>query len=162
MKQNLVKKLTTILSAGVITLSPIGFTGCTDTENLVANLAADAKVNIGASVFIVPENSTTDHYISFIGHYSTAIDESGIITFYKNHKDYRITYKVSKEDYFDIAKFDYRIVNLNKTEIAKLEDLINTYDPIEVKELAVEESYLHNEFKEEFRFNEEEYLNNLE
>ncbi len=34
--------------------------------------------------------------------------------------------------------------------------------PIDIKDLGSEDNELHSDFKEKFRFNEEEYLKNLE
>lgn len=109
------------------------------------------------------ENSKEYNYISFLGHYSTgAHTVRGSVLSYQNHQDYRITYKVSKEDYSKVVKLSsLQTQLLSQEEITLLETIINTYDPIEVKLVETNEKEIHRNFNENYRFNEEEYLNNL-
>ena len=70
---NLVKKLTAILATVTISATPIALSSCSnvDSSNLVANLAADGKVNLTSCQYMFAENSKEYNYISFLGYYST-------------------------------------------------------------------------------------------
>lgn len=165
-KNRLINKLTTILAAATITMTSIALSGCSnvDSSNLVANLAADAKVNINACKYVFAENSKENNYISFLGHYDTKTHSvRGSITTYKDHQDYRITYKVSKDDYSKVVKLSSLNTGyLTQEEITTLETIVNTYDPIEVMLVETNEKETHKNFNESYRFNEEDYLNNLD
>ena len=165
MKTNLIKKLALALAlTSTITIS----TSCSkkvDKTNLTALLSVDTSLDISDTIFVFPENSTIDHYVSFITHYDSENKNyhAGMCV-YENHKDYRVTYKVSKDEYFNITKFDTRIKDLSQEQISTLEKIVENYTPIEVKEFNYDKSYYDhaNTFDENWRFNEEEYLNSLE
>ena len=158
MKHNLIKKLALSLALS----STIAFSACSldiDISNLTSSLSADGKVDINSTRYVFVENSKKNNYISFIGHY----DIGTMGTRYVNHRDYRITYQVSKEDYIKVNKLKNKdTFYLNQEDIDMLETLINTYDPIEVKLVEEDEKEIHQNFNEEYRFNEDEYLNNLD
>lgn len=161
MKHNLIKKLALSLAlSSTITLS-----ACSklDMSNLTSSLSADGKVDIVSTQYVFVENSKENNYISFIGHYDTgSIYIRHSLRSYHNHKDYRITYQVSKEDFAKVNKFQHICVSqLEQEEIDMLETLVNTYDPIEVKLVEEDEKEIHQNFNEEYRFNEDEYFNNL-
>lgn len=166
---NLIKKLTlTLATVATLTLSSCG--DSTELTNLTASLSADASTAIIDVIFIMPETSKENNYISLIGHYdagSTYIPgRFSVWDHYNNHKDYRITYQVSKEDYAEIIKIyskDKTIdANTKKEDLDKILSIIDNYDPIEVVDLGVDDKYKHDNYKEEFYFDEEKYLNGLE
>lgn len=157
-KRILPKMILTLMLAGTIATS----TACSvDTNNLVTNVATDAKLDLKQCVYVWAENSTNDYYISLLGHYDNGNKTSNvrfsILNGYYDHKDFRITYKVSKEEYSKVVSFSTKtIYNLTQEEISFIENIVATYDPVEVKDLEVTEEDLHNKFNEDFRFNESE------
>lgn len=166
---NLVKKLAlTLAIASTITLSSCGTSE--ELENLTANLSADSSTALTNIVFVMPETTKENNYVSLIGHFDTDSEYAGIRIQewigYKNHKDYRITYKVSKEDYAAIVKINSKRAkidgNSKKEDLLIIQKIIDNYDPIEIAELEVEDNYKHENYLEEFYFNEEKYLNSLE
>lgn len=166
---NLIKKLTaTLLIASTLTLGSCSAND--EIENLTANLSADASTGLTDVVFIIPETTKENNYISIIGHFDTGSNYShrriAVWQSYKNHKDYRITYEVSKEDYASIVKIYSKDKNIDanskKEDLEKIQSIIDNYDPIEVVDLGVDDKYHHDNYQEEFYFDEEKYLNSLE
>ena len=165
---NLVKKLTaTLLMVGTITC----VTACNqETDNLTAIVASTSSTGINDIAFIYPETSKENYYISVIGHFdagenfkmniNTKVRE---LQSYKSHKDYRITYSVSKEEYLKITKFcSNNISRFSEKELRQIQKILANYTAVDVKDLEVSDEYLHEDFNNDFRFNEEEYLKNLE
>ena len=154
------KMILTLMLAGTIATS----TACStvDTNNLVTNVATDAKLDLKQCVYVWAENSTNDYYISLLGHYDNGNKYSvggyaSSLNGYSDHKDFRITYKVSKEEYSKVVSFSTKTIpNLTQEEISFIENIVETYDPVEVKDLEVAEEDLHIKFNEDFRFNESE------
>lgn len=166
---NLVKKLAlTLAIASTITLSSCGTSE--EVENLTANLSADSSTALTNVVFVMPETSKENNYVSIIGHFDTGSNYStgrvAVWQSYKNHKDYRITYKVSKEDYAAIVKINSKRAKIDgtskKEDLLIIQKIIDNYEPVEIAELEVEDNYKHENYLEEFYFNEEKYLNSLE
>lgn len=164
----LIKKLTaTLLITSTLTLGSCATND--EIENLTANLSADASTGLTDVVFVMPETTKENNYISIIGHFDTGSNYSygriAVWQSYKNHKDYRITYKVSKEDYAEIVKIYSKDKNIDanskKEDLDTIQRIIDNYDPIEVTELQVEDNYKHDNYLEEFYFDEEKYLNSL-
>ena len=163
---NLVKKLTaTLLIAGTLTC----VTACNqEKENLTAIVGSTSSAGINDISFIYPETSKENYYISVIGHFDAGeerVSRSYSLIKYKSHKDYRITYSVSKEDYLEISKFcndSIKGYNFSQKELKQIQKILANYIAIEVIDLGVEDTYLHEDFNNDFRFNEEEYLKNLE
>ena len=165
---NLIKKLTaTLLITSTLALSSCGETE--DISSLTANLSADASTGLTNVIFIMPETTKENNYVSIIAHFDMGSNYSNgrisVWQSYKNHKDYRITYKVSKEDYADVVKIyskDKHIdANSKKEDLEKIQNIIDTYDPIEVADLGVDDKYKHDSYQEEFYFDEEKYLNEI-
>lgn len=152
MKTNLVKKLALVLGITATMGATSTFVGCnTELKNdIKANLGADSKTAINRIIFVVPETNHKEHFVSFIAHYHIGNYTPSY------HKDYRITYKVSKEDYSDILKLCHNnsLVNysdlINKSEFELINNLISTYDPIDIKEYD-SNSYTHI-YKEEYKY----------
>ena len=164
---NLVKKLAaTLLIAGTITC----VTACNqEKENLTAIVGSTSSAGINDIAFIYPETSKENYYISVIGHFDAGEELSPgriqRVIKYKSHKDYRITYSVSKEDYLQISRFcssSIKGYNFSETELREIQKILANYTAVDVKDLEVEDDYLHEDFNNDFRFNEEEYLKNLE
>ena len=163
---NLVKKLAaTLLIAGTLTCA----TSCNqEKDNLTATVASTSSAGINDIAFIYPETSKENYYISVIGHFDAGEERAGhsySLIKYKSHKDYRITYSVSKEDYLQISQFcssSIKGYNFSDKELRLIKKILANYTAIEVKDLEVEDDYLHEDFNNNFRFNEEEYLKNLE
>ena len=153
------KMILTLMLAGTIATS----TACSaDTNNLVTNVATDAKLDLKQCVYVWAENSTNNYYISILGHYDNGNKYSvggyvSSLNGYYDHKDFRITYKVSKEEYSKVVSFSTKTIpNLTQEEISFIENIVATYDPVEVKDLEVSEEDIHNKFNESFRYNENE------
>lgn len=164
---NLVKKLAaTLLIAGTLVTA----TACGEEENLTAIVASTSSTGINDIAFIYPETSKENYYISVIGHFDAGKNEKmNIISklrelkSYKSHKDYRITYSVSKEDYLKISKFcSNSISKFSEKELEIIQKILSNYTAIDVKDLEVSDDYLHEDFNNDFRFDEEEYLESLE
>ena len=165
---NLVKKLAiTLALTSTITLASCGTNSF---DNLTATVGSTSSTGLTETVFILPETSKENHYISIIGHFDT---EKNFSTFtgnlelieYKNHKDYRITYQISKEDYTKISLICGRTLrtdNLSSNQIDVINEIISNYEAIEVVDLEVSNDYLHDDLGENFRFDEEKYLESLE
>lgn len=160
MSKNLLTKLTAALAlTTVLTTAPI-LNACSSVEEnkLTSNLVTDSHTHMNYVAFIVPENSTKDYYISFIGHY----DEKKIIgryeTTYENHKDYRVTYKVSKEDYKLVSDIcsssSIYVYQLSNEQIVVLNSIIDNYEPIEVVEIKADKNFTHTYLPENYRFKE--------
>jgi len=165
---NLVKKLTaTLLMVGTITC----VTACNqETDNLTAIVASTSSTGINDIAFIYPETSKENYYISVIGHFDAGTKhipkwKHQELSSYKSHKDYRITYSVSKEDYLEISRFCSDSIKgyaFSKKELKQIQKILTNYTAVDVKDLEVADDYLHEDFNNDFRFNEEEYLKNLE
>lgn len=165
---NLVKKLAaTLLIAGTLTCA----TSCNqENDNLTAIVASTSSAGINDIAFIYPETSKENYYISVIGHFDagekyTSKWKHQALVGYKAHKDYRITYSVSKEDYLEISRFCSDSIKgyaFSKKELKQIQKILANYTAIEVIDLGVEDTYLHEDFNNDFRFNEEDYLKNLE
>ena len=163
---NLVKKLAaTLLIAGTITC----VTACNqEKENLSAVVSSTSSTGINDIAFIYPETSKHNYYISVIGHFDVGEERAGrsySLIKYKSHKDYRITYSVSKEDYLQITQYCTNSIkgyDFSQTELRQIQKILVNYTAVEVIDLEVEEDYLHEDFNNDFRFNEEEYLKSLE
>mgnify|MGYP003473931476 CR=1 FL=1 len=158
-KRILSKMILTLMIAGTIATS----TACSaDTNNLVTNVATDAKLDLKQCVYVWAENSTNNYYISILGHYDNGNKYSvggyvSSLNGYYDHKDFRIAYKVSKEEYSKVVSFSTKTIpNLTQEEISFIENIVATYDPVEVKDLEVSEEDIHNKFNESFRYNENE------
>lgn len=163
---NLVKKLAaTLLIAGTLTCA----TSCKqEKDNLTAIVASTSSTGINDIAFIYPETSKENYYISVIGHFDAGeerIRRDYRLIKYKSHKDYRITYLVSKEDYLEISRFcsdSIKGYDFSQKELKQIQKILANYIAIEVIDLGVEDTYLHEDFNNDFRFNEEEYFKNLE
>ena len=163
---NLVKKLAaTLLIAGTLTCA----TSCNqENDNLTAIVGSTSSTGINNIAFIYPETSKENYYISVIGHFDAGeerIRRAYSLIKYKSHKDYRITYSVSKEDYLEISKFcndGIKGYNFSQKELKQIQKILANYTAIEVIDLGVEDTYSHEDFNNDFRFNEEDYLKNLE
>ena len=162
---NLVKKLAaTLLIVGTVTCT----TACNEKDNLSAIVASTSSTGINDIAFIYPETSKENYYISVIGHFDAGEERTGrsyALIKYKSHKDYRITYSVSKEDYLQITQFcsdSIKGYNFSEKELRQIQKILANYTAVDVKDLEVSDEYLHEDFNNDFRFNEEEYLENLE
>lgn len=160
-RTNLVKKLALTLAATATIGATTTLAGCTPDlyNDVIANLGADSNTAINNIIFIAPETTTEGNYISFIAHYDTGLN-GGYYTAarYENHKDYRITYQVSKEDYTLILKMcnEGALVRyaelINKDKLKIINYLISTYDPIEVKEFAVKDDTIEHYYTEDYEY----------
>lgn len=166
MNTNLIKKLTLLLSLTTIVSASAG---CDDSskvkynrENLTVLLQSDSKLDLSDTLYVFPEISKNNYYVSFICHYDSdnKVDHFNAIT-YKDHIDYRITYKVSKDQYEDIARFKTpSLINyFTEESYISAKSIALLRDPIEIKELkTTNETHYNKNFDESWRFNEEEYL----
>ena len=148
------RRLIALMCAGLISTSPVVLTSCNtaeDIQNLTSALSADIIKDLTYCVYVFVENSTQDYYVSIIGHYASA--QSNYT--YLDHKDYRAIHKVSKEEYESISKFDNNSIDfLSKDEIKIIENIVKTYDPIDIVELATDNKCPHT-FNEDYRFSEQ-------
>lgn len=100
-KLNLIKKLILTSSVVPIIASSAVLSSCTitaDNENIIcANLSAETGLPITEIYYIMPEISTPneEYYFSMLAHHQNYVKNDNII----NHIDYRITYKLNKEEY---------------------------------------------------------------
>ena len=162
---NLVKKLALTLAI----TSTITLTSCAYNEsfqNLTSTVASTSSAGITDVVFVYPETSKQNYYISVIGHFDSGEEiQSGWKTTrlasYNNHKDYRITYSVSKEDFAKISFLSNKsieIISLTSEQRLNLAEIISNYTAIEVVDLGVEDKDLHKTLGSFSRFDEEKYL----
>ena len=162
------KTLATLL----ITTTLISTTACgeiEEMENLTSIVASTSSTGINGIAFIYPETSKENYYVSVIGHFDSGENYKMNINTkvrelqsYKSHKDYRITYSVSKEDYLKITKFcSNSISRFSEKELEIIQKILSNYTAVEVVDLKIEDEYLHKEFNNDFRFNEENYIKNL-
>ena len=138
---NLVKKLVaTLLIAGTLTC----VTACNqETDNLTAIVASTSSTGINDIAFIYPESSKENYYVSVIGHFDAGEERSGrsySLIKYKNHKDYRITYSVSKEDYLEISRVcsdSIKGYDFSQKELRQIQKILANYTAIDVEDLEV-------------------------
>ncbi len=169
---NLIKKLgLTLALTSTITLSACSIENSVEYQDLTAELSTDISSPLVDIVAVIPETGTSGHYISCIGHYDEGYD-GGMIPHHLNHKDYRITYKISRDEYFQISKMYNNntikwVSGLSKDELKYISKLIKDYDPVECVELDPEgDSHYENQqgnllVPNEYRFDEEKYLESL-
>lgn len=165
---NLVKKLAiTLAISSTITLASCGYNNSLD--NLTATVGSTSSTGITSVAFVLPETSKENHYISIIGHFDSGKEmrskwKSTELVSYKDHKDFRITYQISKEDYVKISLVcgkSIHISNLSSDQLDVVNNVLSKYEAVDVVDLEVEEDYLHDELGENFRFNENEFNNKL-
>jgi hypothetical protein len=77
--------------------------------------------------------------VKFLGHYDEGYKD--IVT-YIEHKDYVVTYEISQDEYRAIAKFynnaNNKIKLLTLDNLAVLQGIVDTYDPINVEENTID------------------------
>ena len=164
---NLVKKLAmTLALTSTITLASCGTSSY---DNLTATVGSTSSTGLTETVLILPETSKENHYISIIGHFDAGTEpqrkDFRKICSYKNHKDYRITYQISKDDYTKISLICGRTLrtdNLSSKQIDIINEILQNYEAIDVEDLEVSDDFLHEELMDGFRFDEEKYLEKLE
>ncbi len=178
MKMNLIKKLAlTLALAGTINLTACtdGFTDSQKSE-LTSKLSADISTPLTEFVAVIPEESTSEnYYVSFLGHSHSLIKRSeGIYAssyVYVDHKDYRVTYQVTKDEYIyfnkmanlTTIKYIYDLLTSDFNFIIKI---IDNSEPIEyVGFIPEEDKATSHRYKtlipDEFKFNEEKYLEKI-
>ena len=125
-------------------------------EKTVANFGADGKCAINNILYVVPETNTEDYYVSFIGHYDTGSKFGGIPTIYYNHKEFRVTYNVSRDEYQRVLSMTndsiFNFYNADKNDCKFLNQIIDNYDPVEVKEFKKEETDTNHNYIEEYEY----------
>ncbi len=100
-KLNLIKKLILTSSVAPLLCSTIALSSCSITaenqKTICSNLSAETGLPIIEIMYIMPEISkpNEEYYFSLLAHRK---DYSLNYT-YVNHVDYRITYKISKEEF---------------------------------------------------------------
>lgn len=162
MKQNN-QRLISLLISGAITLGSVaGLTACNENQaitfpatgpertNLAVTLSLDADTHIINIVNYSLEIKDNKCYVKFFSHYDNGAKITSIgrgFTHYQyiDHKDYIVTYEISKDDYKTIATFNNNttisIKNIpNREQIEFLQKIIDDYDPIDVKENTIDEN----------------------
>jgi len=154
-------RLISLMLAGTIATSGVaGLTGCskietlspnsTERKNLTVQMSLDANQQFFNVAHFDMELKDGKHYITFLGHYDEGKKQKTYSMDadkyqYIEHKDYLITYEISKEDYQNIAKFYNKvntpIHNLTLDNVALLQSIVDNYDPINVEENTIEVEY---------------------
>ena len=144
-KQRLITKMLGLALAGTVTVTSLA--GCADAfEPLTTPLTEDS----GKIIMDVPYVNfyTTDdgYFVTFLGHKDNGIDHKDFT--FIDHKDYKITYSISREDYLSLMKTfkndfirdKYTIsgaqTSISKQKGEKLKEIITSYDPISVEDFA--------------------------
>lgn len=153
MKNQNKKRLISLMLAG--TFATAGLTACSSDVFLDAGSTAREHFNIETSLDagtqitnVLSYNLILDGqkcYLKLFGHYDEGCLSSGgrISSYtYTNHKDYMVTYEISQDEYRQIAKFydnskNY-IKHLNIDNLAVLQDIVDTHDPISVEDNIID------------------------
>jgi len=143
-KQRLISKMLGLALAGAVTASSL--TGCSldAFEPLSTPLTEDS----GKIIMDVPcvNFYTTDngYFVTFLGHKDNGIDHNDYT--FIDHKDYKITYSISREDYLSLMKTfknnfirnKYTIsgtqTSISEQKTEKLKKIIESYNPISVED----------------------------
>lgn len=142
--QRLISKLIGLTMAGAITATAL--TGCADKafNNLATPLTEDTSKNILKVPCVKCWSTDEEYFVAFLGH-----RDNGIATYpneLSDHKDYKITYSISREDYLTIMdKLKNNITRNNlitpvnfagngRKKVKYLKDIIDNYDPISVED----------------------------
>lgn len=130
----------------VNTLAP----DCDERKNFTIEMSLDANQQFfNVSSFDVELNNGK-YYIKFLGHYdegATPIHHRYARDQYKytEHKDYLVTYGITKEEYKNIMMFYNNTMNeikfLTLENLASLQAIVDCYDPISVEETSIEDIY---------------------
>lgn len=153
------KRLIGLLISGSIALTGVaGLSSCGETnatispdadvrKNLTIETSLDAGLQIKNVVSFDLMLEGEKCYIKFFSHCDEGVKTIGFrIPDYKylEHKDYVITYEISKDEYRTIAKFYNNTKNeirfLTQDNVAVLQNIVNSYDPISVEENTIEVS----------------------
>ena len=141
-------RLISLMLAGSIATA--GFTACSsDVETLSVNcderknLTIETSLDAGKQIKnVVSFDLVLDgekYYVKFLGHYDEGYKD--IVT-YIEHKDYVVTYEISQDEYRTIAKFynnaNNKIKLLTLDNLAVLQGIVDTYDPISVEENTID------------------------
>ena len=127
--------------AGAITL---GASGCNSSSpndihrrELAGEMSVDAKrtfFNVYSFGLRADDNG---YYIKFKGHYDNG-GTSHELNPYKDHKDYEITYNITREKYLDISKIcssgEHATNNCSNELIKNFIEIVKEHDPISVTE----------------------------
>lgn len=141
MKQmNLVKKLALTLTTAAVISSNIALGGCVSNnkyQKLLSEISADIGVPVYEIVYLFPERNfgLEDRYVSLIVCSTTSKEAN------ENHKDYRFTYKISKEDYEKVISVceNYEVIKYfrDKSRYDLIVKIRENYEPLEIVECYV-------------------------
>jgi len=154
------KKLIALMSAGLIATT-LSTTACSDNMNF-KEMATTLSYEIDDVVLDIPsfvmQIKQDSYLLTFIGHSASAGDKD---KGYIDHKDYLVTYSISKKDYFEIYKIclerNFFIINYDISQCVKytdnfitikplLDDIMENYEPISIKEVEMDKSHNYYEF----------------
>ena len=129
----------TACSSGVETLS----VNCDERKHLSIETSLDAGQQIKnvESFDLVIDGEK--YYVKFLGHYDEGYKNVGRYSQeYIEHKDYIVIYEISQDEYRTIAKFynnaNNKIRLLTLDNLAVLQGIVDTYDPISVEENTID------------------------
>ena len=135
-------------------IATAGFTACSsDVETLSVNcderknLTIETSLDAGKQIKNVESFDLVldgeKYYVKFLGHYDEGCRNPACYSeVYIEHKDYIVTYEISQDEYRAIAKFynnaNNKIKLLTLDNLAVLQGIVDTYDPISVEENTID------------------------
>lgn len=153
MKGNLVKRLTSIL---LVYGTLATFTACGDTKNydiseankeLTAALASDSDVFVFDTYYFNYSTFNNEYLVDFRIHYDEGRElnkDKTDVKKYKGHKDYKVCYSISRDDYYSLISFFRDFDNKNNVrefsddQIYEIKKIVDKYDPTGTYELGLE------------------------
>ncbi len=116
---------------------------CDERKNFSIETSLDAGQQIKNIVSFDLILDGEKYYVKFLGHYDEGYKNVGRYrTEYIEHKDYVVTYELSQDEYRIIAKFYNNTKNgiqlLTLDNLAVLQGIVDTYDPISVEENTID------------------------
>ncbi len=153
------KRLISLMLAGTIATSTMGLVGCSDLVlnagslnrehfNIETSLDAGVQITNVLSYNLILDGQK--YYLELFGHYDEGCVENSTTRSksYTNHKDYIVTYEISQDEYRKVAKFYDNSKNdikyITGDNLAVLQDIIDTHDPINVEENTIDNDGLDN------------------
>ena len=145
-------RLISLMLAGSIATA--GFTACSSNVETLSvncderkNLSIETSLDAGQQIKNVESFDLVldgeKYYVKFLGHYDEGYKNVGRYSHeYIEHKDYIVIYEISQDEYRTIAKFYNNVNNkirlLTLDNLAVLQGIVDTYDPISVEENTID------------------------
>ena len=143
-----------MLAGNIAVTSMLGLAGCSNDDvsrasdiperkNLTLSMSFDINQMLTNVVSFEVEMVDGQYFIKFLAHFDKGLTpETSLYTTtytYKEHKDYAVTYKISKEEYTNFMQTHLpatpiQLKDVPISEISTLQSIIDNNDPISVEE----------------------------